>query len=110
MHLKYKTRIQRNRLQPILLTEILQRQPDGVCRLIVAHKNAQAPRAHLLPLLTPDADNLVILLPRKIQFRGTTALPIVEVIALGGQLLGSIVLRNGTYGGILLAGEHRLLR
>ena len=63
----------------------------------------------MLPLFNLDTDDLVALLQHKIQFCGTAALPVVEVIALGGQLLGHIVLRNGTHEGIPFAREHRLL-
>lgn len=63
----------------------------------------------MLPFFDLDTDDLVALLQHKIQFCGTAALPVVEVIALGGQLLGHIVLGKCPHKGIPLAGEDRLL-
>lgn len=64
----------------------------------------------MLPFLNLNADDLVALLQDKIQFSSAATLPVVEVVSLGGQLLGHIVLRDGTHKSISLAGEHRLLR
>ena len=57
-----KHRIKRNGLQSILLSEVLQRQPDGVGRLIVAHKDAEAAGSDVLSFLNLNADDLVTLL------------------------------------------------
>ena len=78
--------------------------------MITVHKHIQAAGADVLALFDLDADDLIALLQDKVQLCGAAALPVVEVIALGGQLLGHIVLRNGPHEGIPLAGEHRLLR